>query len=107
MGDFLKSALVGLRQGLKNCPVDEKWIFDDYSYLYRGLTELLQETLARKAENSQRALKYFCEQIKKANIQTSSPSQKTVNSLLLVAFFATSDNLLDVVPTALALKYQS
>ncbi|WP_369177734.1 hypothetical protein [Candidatus Thiodubiliella endoseptemdiera] len=89
----------------------EKWIFDDYSYLYKGLTELLQETLAtrktRKAENSQRALKYFCEQIKKANIQTSSPSQKTVNSLLLVAFFATSDNLLDVVPTALALKYQS
>ncbi len=48
----------------------EKWIFDDYSYLYKGLTELLQETLAtrktRKAENSQRALKYFCEQIKKS-----------------------------------------
>jgi len=34
---FLNLVLVGLRQGLKNCQVGEKWIFDDYSYLCKGL----------------------------------------------------------------------
>ncbi|SFV89547.1 hypothetical protein MNB_SUP05-SYMBIONT-5-1230 [hydrothermal vent metagenome] len=34
---FLNLALAGLRLGLKNCQVGEKWIFDDYSYLCKGL----------------------------------------------------------------------
>jgi hypothetical protein len=34
---FLNPALAGLRQGLKNYQVGEKWIFDDYSYLCKGL----------------------------------------------------------------------
>jgi len=34
---FLNPVLAGLRQGLKNCQVDKKWVFDDYSYLCKGL----------------------------------------------------------------------
>jgi hypothetical protein len=29
--------LAGLRLGLKNCQVGEKWVYDDYSYLCKGL----------------------------------------------------------------------
>ncbi|SMN13306.1 hypothetical protein BHECKSOX2_297 [Bathymodiolus heckerae thiotrophic gill symbiont] len=34
---FLNPILAGLRLGLKNCQAGEKWIFDDYSYLCKGL----------------------------------------------------------------------
>ncbi|CAB5504458.1 hypothetical protein THERMOS_1962 [Bathymodiolus thermophilus thioautotrophic gill symbiont] len=34
---FLNLVLAGLRLGLKNYQVGEKWIFDDYLYLYKGL----------------------------------------------------------------------
>ncbi|SFV87153.1 hypothetical protein MNB_SUP05-SYMBIONT-4-1199 [hydrothermal vent metagenome] len=37
MAIFLNPVLTGLRQGLKNHQVDEKWILDDYSYLCKGL----------------------------------------------------------------------
>ncbi|VVH64400.1 hypothetical protein BSPLISOX_2188 [uncultured Gammaproteobacteria bacterium] len=33
----LNLVLAGLRLGLKNCQVDEKWVYDDYSYLCKGL----------------------------------------------------------------------
>ncbi|SFV87414.1 hypothetical protein MNB_SUP05-SYMBIONT-5-283 [hydrothermal vent metagenome] len=34
---FLNPVLAELRQGLKNCQVGKKWIFDAYSYLCKGL----------------------------------------------------------------------
>ncbi|VVM22051.1 hypothetical protein BSPWISOXPB_3049 [uncultured Gammaproteobacteria bacterium] len=34
----LNLVLAGLRLGLKNCQVGEKWVYDDYSYLCKGLT---------------------------------------------------------------------
>ncbi|SMN14097.1 hypothetical protein BHECKSOX2_1369 [Bathymodiolus heckerae thiotrophic gill symbiont] len=34
---FLNLILAGLRLGLKNCQAGEKWIFNDYSYLCKGL----------------------------------------------------------------------
>ncbi|SHA10501.1 hypothetical protein BTHERMOSOX_365 [Bathymodiolus thermophilus thioautotrophic gill symbiont] len=34
---FLNLVLAGLRLGLKNYQVGEKWILDDYSYLCKGL----------------------------------------------------------------------
>ncbi|SMN13934.1 hypothetical protein BHECKSOX2_1164 [Bathymodiolus heckerae thiotrophic gill symbiont] len=34
---FLNLVLAGLRLGLKNCQAGKKWIFDDYSYLCKGL----------------------------------------------------------------------
>jgi hypothetical protein len=33
----LNLVLAGLRLGLKNCQVGEKWVSDDCSYLYKGL----------------------------------------------------------------------
>jgi hypothetical protein len=35
----LKLALAGLRLGLKNRQVGEKWVSDDCSYLCKGLSE--------------------------------------------------------------------
>ncbi|VVH57293.1 hypothetical protein BSPCLSOX_1266, partial [uncultured Gammaproteobacteria bacterium] len=37
IGDFLNLVLAGLRLGLKNHQVGEKWVFDDCSYLCKGL----------------------------------------------------------------------
>ncbi|CAC9435827.1 hypothetical protein [uncultured Gammaproteobacteria bacterium] len=34
---LLNLVLAGLRLGLKNRQAGEKWIFDDYSYLCKGL----------------------------------------------------------------------
>ncbi|CAC9439874.1 hypothetical protein BSPLISOX_3164 [uncultured Gammaproteobacteria bacterium] len=34
----LNLVLAGLRLGLKNRQVGEKWVSDDYSYLCKGLT---------------------------------------------------------------------
>ncbi|SMN13171.1 hypothetical protein BHECKSOX2_155 [Bathymodiolus heckerae thiotrophic gill symbiont] len=34
---LLNLVLAGLRLGVKNCQAGEKWIFDDYSYLCKGL----------------------------------------------------------------------
>ncbi|AYQ56552.1 hypothetical protein MS2017_0829 [Bathymodiolus thermophilus thioautotrophic gill symbiont] len=36
---LLNLVLVELRLSLKNCQVDKKRIFDDYSYLYKGLNK--------------------------------------------------------------------
>ncbi|CAB5501378.1 hypothetical protein THERMOT_1413 [Bathymodiolus thermophilus thioautotrophic gill symbiont] len=36
---FLNLVLAGLRPGLKNYQVGEKWILNDYSYLYKGLKQ--------------------------------------------------------------------
>jgi hypothetical protein len=36
----LNLVLAGLRLGLKNRQVGEKWVSDDYSYLCKGLTVL-------------------------------------------------------------------
>ncbi|WP_171004254.1 hypothetical protein [Bathymodiolus heckerae thiotrophic gill symbiont] len=38
---FLNLVLAGLRLGLKNRQAGEKWIFDDYSYLCKGLIKTL------------------------------------------------------------------
>jgi hypothetical protein len=38
-GDFLNLVLAGLRLGLKNHQVGEKWVFDDCSYLCKGLSK--------------------------------------------------------------------
>ncbi|SHA33621.1 hypothetical protein BTHERMOSOX_1393 [Bathymodiolus thermophilus thioautotrophic gill symbiont] len=35
---FLNLVLARLRLGLKNYQVGEKWILDDYLYLYKGLS---------------------------------------------------------------------
>ncbi|VVH64613.1 hypothetical protein BSPLISOX_1878, partial [uncultured Gammaproteobacteria bacterium] len=37
IGDFLNLVLAGLRLGLKNRQVGEKWVSDDCSYLCKGL----------------------------------------------------------------------
>ncbi|CAC9639949.1 hypothetical protein [uncultured Gammaproteobacteria bacterium] len=37
----LNLALAGLRLGLKNRQVGEKWVFDDCSYLCKGLSIIL------------------------------------------------------------------
>ncbi|VVH64658.1 hypothetical protein BSPLISOX_2752 [uncultured Gammaproteobacteria bacterium] len=37
MGDFFKPCPRGLRLGLKNRQVGEKWVSDDCSYLCKGL----------------------------------------------------------------------
>ncbi|SMN13778.1 hypothetical protein BHECKSOX2_969 [Bathymodiolus heckerae thiotrophic gill symbiont] len=37
---LLNLVLAGLRLGLKNRQAGEKWIFDDYSYLCKGLLVL-------------------------------------------------------------------
>ncbi|VVM21203.1 hypothetical protein BSPWISOXPB_8254 [uncultured Gammaproteobacteria bacterium] len=37
MGISLNLVLAGLRLGLKNRQVGEKWVSDDYSYLCKGL----------------------------------------------------------------------
>ncbi|SMN13540.1 hypothetical protein BHECKSOX2_603 [Bathymodiolus heckerae thiotrophic gill symbiont] len=39
---LLNLVLAGLRLGLKNRQAGEKWIFDDYSYLCKGLFELMR-----------------------------------------------------------------
>ncbi|CAB5503337.1 hypothetical protein THERMOT_1774 [Bathymodiolus thermophilus thioautotrophic gill symbiont] len=38
---FLNLSLAGLRLGLKNYRVGEKWILDDYLYLCKGLNIIL------------------------------------------------------------------
>ncbi|CAB5497115.1 hypothetical protein THERMOT_638 [Bathymodiolus thermophilus thioautotrophic gill symbiont] len=38
---FLNLVLAGLRLGLKNYQVGEKWILDDYLYLCKGLNILI------------------------------------------------------------------
>jgi hypothetical protein len=35
---YLNLVLAGLRLGLKNCQVGEKWVSDDCSYLCKGLS---------------------------------------------------------------------
>ncbi|SMN13902.1 IS3 family transposase [Bathymodiolus heckerae thiotrophic gill symbiont] len=39
---LLNLVLAGLRLGLKNRQAGEKWIFDDYSYLCKGLFEYIE-----------------------------------------------------------------
>jgi hypothetical protein len=44
----LNLVLAGLRLGLKNCQVGEKWISDDCSYLCKGLQIMLNAVNVQK-----------------------------------------------------------
>ncbi|CAB5500425.1 hypothetical protein THERMOT_1232 [Bathymodiolus thermophilus thioautotrophic gill symbiont] len=42
---FLSLVPIGLKLGLKNYQVGEKWILDDYLYLYKGLIVLIRPSI--------------------------------------------------------------
>ena len=45
IGVFLNLVLAELKLGLKNYQVGEKWILDDYLYLYKGLIVLIRPSI--------------------------------------------------------------
>jgi hypothetical protein len=45
MGDFLNLVLAGLRLGLNNRQVGEKWVSDDCSYLCKGLKQKMKKNI--------------------------------------------------------------
>jgi hypothetical protein len=47
----LNLVLAGLRLGLKNRQVGEKWVSDDYSYLCKGLTVYQDNSALHRHQN--------------------------------------------------------
>ncbi len=56
---FLNLVLAGLRLGLKNCQAGEKWIFDDYSYLCKGLKNRQNERYKVPFERIKEVVEYY------------------------------------------------
>jgi hypothetical protein len=55
LGDFLNLVLAGLRLGLKNRQVDEKWVSDDCSYLCENFFNTLKtELISQQTYQNQR-----------------------------------------------------